>query len=198
MAAIERGLLEIAQAHFAGFAVRQNHHVTIAIVGSYLFAYTPAKKKSSLNTILGAIPGALPPVAGWAASTNTMPFEAWVIASIIFLWQLPHFLSLAWVYREDYQRAGFVMLTVEEKNPARIREKLMLYTFALVPVSLLPSLIGITGKVYFLGALILGMIFCWKAFKDLQNLDQGAKPFFLYSVLYLFILQILMVLDKRA
>ena len=172
--------------------------VTIAIVGSYLFAYTPAKKKSSLNTILGAIPGALPPVAGWAASTNTMPFEAWVIASIIFLWQLPHFLSLAWVYREDYQRAGFVMLTVEEKNPARIREKLMLYTFALVPVSLLPSLMGMTGKVYFLGALILGMIFCWKAFKDLQDLDKGAKPFFLYSVMYLFVLQILMVIDKKA
>ena len=91
-----------------------------------------------------------------------------------------------------------ISLTVEEKNPARIREKLMLYTFALVPVSLLPSLIGITGKVYFLGALILGMIFCWKAFKDLQDLDKGAKPFFLYSVMYLFILQILMVLDKRA
>jgi len=172
--------------------------VTIAIVGSYLFAYTPAKKKSSLNTLLGAIPGALPPVAGWAASTHTMPFGAWVIASIIFLWQLPHFLSLAWVYREDYQKAGFVMLTVEEKNPARIREKLMLYTFALVPVSLLPSLIGITGKVYFFGALILGMIFCWKAFKDLQDLDKGAKPFFLYSVMYLFVLQILMVIDKRA
>jgi len=170
--------------------------VTIAIVGSYLFAYTPAKKRSSLNTILGAIPGALPPVAGWAASAGTVPFQAWVLASIIFLWQLPHFLSLAWVYREDYEKAGFVMLTVEEKNPARIREKLMLYTFALVPVSLIPSLAGMTGKFYFLGALVLGVLFCWKAVKDLRDLDKGAKPFFLYSVFYLFLLQILMVADK--
>ena len=171
--------------------------VTIAIVSSYLFAYTPAKKKSSLNTILGAIPGALPPAAGWAASTGQLPFEAWILVSIVFLWQLPHFLSLAWVYRADYQAAGFVMLTVEEKDPARIREKLMLYTFALVPVSLLPSLTGMTGKIYFFGALLLGVIFCWKAFKDLRDLDKGAKPFFLYSVMYLFILQILMVIDKQ-
>ncbi|HCM42852.1 MAG TPA: protoheme IX farnesyltransferase [Candidatus Omnitrophica bacterium] len=170
--------------------------VTIAIVGSYLFAYTPAKKKSSLNTILGAIPGALPPVAGWAASAGAAPFQAWVLASIIFLWQLPHFLSLAWVYREDYEKAGFVMLTVEEKNPSRIREKLMLYTFALVPVSLLPSLTGMTGKIYFFGALALGMLFCWKAVRDLRDLDKGAKPFFLYSVFYLFLMQILMVIDK--
>jgi len=171
--------------------------VTVAIVGSYLFAYTPVKKRSSLNTILGAIPGALPPVAGWAASTGTLPFGAWILASIIFLWQLPHFLSLAWVYRADYESAGFVMLTVEEKNPERIREKLMLYTFALVPVSLLPSLTGLTGKIYFFGALILGVIFCWKALKDLRVLDRGAKPFFFYSILYLFVLQILMVVDKQ-
>lgn len=171
--------------------------ITIVIVGSYLFAYTPAKKKSSLNTILGAIPGALPPVAGWAASSGELSFHAWALASIIFLWQLPHFLSLAWVYREDYEKAGFVMLTVEEKNPARIREKLMIYTFALVPVSLLPSLTNLTGKVYFFGALILGSIFCWKAFKDLQDLNRGAKPFFLYSVFYLFLLQLLMVFDKQ-
>ncbi len=171
--------------------------VTILIVGSYLFAYTPAKKRSSLNTILGAIPGALPPAAGWAASTGNLSFESWILASIIFMWQLPHFLSLAWVYRADYEKAGFVMLTVEEKNPARIREKIMIYTFALVPVSLLPSLAGLTGKIYFLGALILGVVFCWKAFKDLRDLDRGAKPFFLYSVMYLFVLQILMVLDKQ-
>lgn len=171
--------------------------VTIAIVGSYLFVYTPAKKKSSLNTIIGAFPGALPPVAGWAASTGSLSFQAWILASIIFLWQLPHFLSLAWVYRADYEKAGFAMLTVQEKNPARIREKLMIYTFALVPVSLLPSLAGMTGKVYFFGALILGVIFCWKSFKDLVDLDRGAKPFFLYSVFYLFLLQMLMVFDKQ-
>lgn len=170
--------------------------ITIAIVASYLFAYTPAKKKSSLNTILGAVPGALPPVAGWAGAAHTAPFEAWVLASIIFLWQLPHFLSLAWVYREDYEKAGFVMLTVEEKNPERIREKLVLYTFALVPVSLLPSLIGLTGKIYFFGALVLGVLFCWKAVRDLRDLNRGAKPFFLYSVFYLFLMQILMIADK--
>ncbi len=172
--------------------------ITILIVGAYLFVYTPVKKKSSLNTILGAIPGALPPVAGWAASTGQLSFEAWILASIIFLWQLPHFLSLAWVYRADYEKAGFVMLTVEEKNPARIREKIMIYTFALVPVSLLPSLARLTGKIYFFGALALGIIFCWKALKDLRDLDKGAKPFFLYSVMYLFVLQILMVLDKQG
>ncbi len=171
--------------------------VTISIVGSYLFAYTPAKKKSSLNTIIGAVPGALPPVAGWAASTGHLSFEAWILASIIFLWQLPHFLSLAWVYRADYEKAGFVMLTVEEKNPARIREKVMLYTFALVPVSLLPSLTGLTGKIYFFGALGLGIGFCWKALKDLRDLDKGAKPFFFYSIFYLFLLQLLMVFDKQ-
>lgn len=170
--------------------------VTIAIVASYLFAYTPAKKKSSLNTILGAVPGALPPVAGWAAATGELSFQAWILASVIFLWQLPHFLSLAWVYRADYEKAGFVMLTVEEKNPARIRAKVMLYTFALVPASLLPTLAGLTGKIYFFGALLLGVIFCWKSVKDLQDLDKGARPFFLYSVFYLFLLQLLMVFDK--
>lgn len=171
--------------------------VTITIVGSYLFAYTPSKKKSSLNTILGAIPGALPPMAGWAASAGQFSFGAWILAGIVFLWQLPHFLSLAWVYRADYEKAGFVMLTVEEKNPERIREKIMIYTFALVPVSLLPSLAGLTGKFYFLGALVLGIIFCWKAFKDLRDLDKGARPFFLYSVFYLFLMQLLMVFDKQ-
>lgn len=171
--------------------------VTIAIVASYLFAYTPAKKKSSLNTVLGAIPGALPPLAGWAASANAISYQAWVLVSIIFLWQLPHFLSLAWVYRADYEKAGFVMLTVEEKNPTRIRDKIMIYTFALVPVSLLLSLVGVTGIIYFLGALILGILFCIKSVRDLRDLDKGAKPFFLYSVMYLFILQILMVIDKN-
>lgn len=172
--------------------------VTIAIVGSYLFAYTPAKKISSLNTILGAVPGALPPMAGWAASAGKISFEAWVLAGIVFLWQLPHFLSLAWVYRADYEKASFIMLTVEEKEPGRIREKIIVYTFALVPVSLMPTLTGMTGAFYFFGALALGVVFCWKSLYDLRDLDRGARPFFFYSVVYLFVLQILMVFDKAS
>jgi protoheme IX farnesyltransferase len=128
-------------------------------VGSYLLLYTPLKRVTSLATIVGAVPGALPPMIGWAAARGRLGVEAWVLFGIVFLWQMPHFLALAQLYRADYARAGFRMLTVEDASGASAGRQALLYALALVPVSLLPTPLGLAGRVYFAGALALGVAF---------------------------------------
>lgn len=130
--------------------------VTIA---SYLLLYTPLKRVTSLATVVGAVPGALPPLIGWAAARGRLGVEAWVLFGILFLWQMPHFLALAQLYRADYARAGFRMLTVEDATGRGAGRQATLYALALVPVSLLPTPLGLAGPVYFLGALALGIAF---------------------------------------
>jgi protoheme IX farnesyltransferase len=128
-------------------------------VGSYLLLYTPLKRVTSLATIVGAVPGALPPMIGWAAARGRLGVEAWVLFGIVFLWQMPHFLALAQLYRADYARAGFRMLTVEDASGASAGRQALLYALALVPVSLLPTPLGLAGGVYFAGTLALGLAF---------------------------------------
>ncbi|MBI3292595.1 MAG: protoheme IX farnesyltransferase [Elusimicrobia bacterium] len=130
--------------------------ITLAI---YLFLYTPLKQKTSLCTPVGAIAGAIPPLIGWAARRGELTFEAWGLFWIVFLWQLPHFLALAWMYREDYARAGFPMLPVVDPDGRSTSRQILLYSLALVPVSLLPTRVGLTGSIYFWGALILSVGF---------------------------------------
>jgi heme o synthase len=130
-----------------------------ATVGSYLLLYTPLKRVTSLATIVGAVPGALPPLIGWAAVRGRLGPEAWVLFGIVFLWQMPHFLALAQLYRADYARAGFRMLTVEDATGRGAGRQALLYALALVPVSLLPTPLGLAGPVYFAGALALGVAF---------------------------------------
>lgn len=128
----------------------------------YLGVYTPMKRRSPFNTLVGALPGAMPPVLGWAAASGSAPAEAWLLFAILFLWQLPHFMAIAWIYREDYARAGFRMLTVEGKRDAAgfmAARQAVGYALALLPVSLLPALWGrggLGGMIYFWGALALG------------------------------------------
>ncbi len=165
---------------------------------SYLFLYTPLKRKTSLCTIFGALPGALPPLIGWYAASGELAFEAWILFSIVFLWQMPHFLAIAWMYRHDYEAAGFRMLSVEDPNGQLVGRQIILYTFALIPVTLLPTVAGLTGGFYFFVALALGMLLLSLGMIGLRHLDRNAPHLFRASILYLVILFTLMFLDKTG
>ncbi|HWT81938.1 MAG TPA: heme o synthase, partial [Candidatus Methylomirabilis sp.] len=130
--------------------------VTSITVGSYLFAYTPLKPRTSFCSVLGAIPGALPPITGWVAARGDIGPGAWVLFAILFLWQLPHSLAIGWLYRTDYARAGIRLLPVIEPDGRSTGRQIVANCLALLTVGLLPTLIGLTGSVYFLGALALG------------------------------------------
>lgn len=164
---------------------------------SYLFLYTPLKQKTELCTIVGAIPGALPPLIGWAAVRDSISFEAWILFFIVFFWQMPHFLAIGWMYRKEYEQAGFCMLSCTDQDGQRVARQIVLYSCALLPVSLLPSVVGLTGIFYFFGAFILGIVFVVLAVLSLKNLDQKAKMLFRASIAYLTFLFIFMLLDKQ-
>ena len=123
---------------------------------SYLLAYTPLKQRSRHSTTVGAVPGAMPPLIGYAAASGTLTAEAWVLFAILFLWQFPHFYSIAWMYRDDYARAGIRMLPVVEPDGESTARQIVLASLLLIPVSLLPGLMSMTGRVYLWGALLLG------------------------------------------
>src|SRR5258707_1251324 len=125
----------------------------------YVLLYTPLKRRTSLNTLVGAVPGALPILGGWTAAGGRIDVAALSLFWILFLWQLPHFLALAWIYRDDYKNAGLAMLSVEDVDGRRTGWIVLLYALALLPVSLLPSLVGVTGPWYFAGAALLGIGF---------------------------------------
>ena len=170
--------------------------VTITAV-SYLLAYTPLKRRSSLCTVLGAVPGALPPVAGWVAARGEFGVGAWVLFGILFLWQLPHTLAIAWVYRRDYARADLRMLPVVDPEGASTSRQVLLNCLALLAVGLLPSLVGMTGPVYFLGALLLGagMLACGLGLAVTRSVG-NARRLVYASIVYLPALFILMAVDK--
>jgi protoheme IX farnesyltransferase len=126
---------------------------------TYLFWYTPLKTRTSLCTLVGAIPGAIPPMMGWTAAAGQLEAGAWVLFGILFLWQLPHFLAIAWMYREDYKRAGFPMLPVIDPNGASTGRMILLYCLLLIPMSLLPLRLGMAGVSYGFGAIFLGIGF---------------------------------------
>src|SRR5688500_5787167 len=133
--------------------------VALVTLLTYVVVYTPLKLRTSFATVVGAIPGALPPMIGWAAATDTLSREAWVLFAIIFLWQMPHFLAIAWLFKDDYGRAGFPMLPVLEPDGRSTGYHVAAYASALLPVSLVPSLMGLTGIAYFGVALVLGLAF---------------------------------------
>lgn len=167
------------------------------VVAGYLFCYTPLKTRSTLSTVVGAFPGAMPPLMGWTAASGRMSTGAWVLFAILFLWQFPHFLAIAWMYREDYGRAGIRMLPVVEPEGRVTGQQIVAYTLMLLPVSLLPTLIGISGKIYFYGALALGLLFLYSSIRAaLSKSRQEARRLLLASVLYLPLLFVLMVLNQ--
>lgn len=166
---------------------------------SYLFIYTPLKTRTSLCTLIGAIPGAIPPMMGWTAATGHLTPEAWVLFAILFLWQLPHFLAIAWMYREDYARAGFPMLPVIDPNGGSTARMILLYTVVLIPVTLMPARMGVTGDSYFFGALTLGagFLLCG-AFTAVYRTAMHARRLLLASVIYLPSLLTWMACNKTA
>jgi len=169
----------------------------LTVIAGYLFVYTPLKTRTSLSTALGAFPGAMPPLMGWTAARGEIDIAAWVLFAILFLWQFPHFLAIAWMYREDYGRAGIRMLPVVEPDGRVTGQQIILYALMLVPVSLLPAVLGISGKVYLFAALVLGILFLAFSIRAaLSKSNQHARQLLLASVLYLPLLFGVMVLNR--
>jgi len=165
-------------------------------LASYVWAYTSLKRRSTLNTLVGAVPGALPVLGGWTGAGGSLDPAAWALFWTLFLWQLPHFLALAWMYREDYRTAQLQMLSVEDVDGRRTARMALLYAVALVPVSLLPSLLGVTRVAYFIGALALGLAYVTASLLMLRDPNRRAWSVFVASIVYLPALLTLAVLDK--
>lgn len=185
---------------FAQLWVRVN--ALTAILGaltsvSYLLVYTPLKRVTSLNTAIGAIPGALPPLMGWTAARGHLSVEGWGLFAILFFWQLPHFMAIAWMYRDEYRKAGFAMLAVHDEDGRKTASQAFSHTLGLLPVSLSPFAFGLSGRLYLLSALLLGFGFLYSAHRFSRRLDRpSARQLFLASILYLPLLLLMMVIDK--
>jgi protoheme IX farnesyltransferase len=164
---------------------------------SYVFIYTPLKRVTWVNTLVGAIPGALPPLMGWTAARNELSGEGWALFAILAFWQLPHFFAIAWMYRDEYAKAGFVMLPNVDADGSRTATQSISNTLLLVLASLFPFVLGISGKVYLVGALVLGAGFLFCAIQFSRQLTHArARQLFLASIIYLPLLLTALVLDK--
>ena len=167
-------------------------------LASYLFVYTPLKRVSPISTTIGAIPGAMPPLIGYAAASGRLNFEAGILYAILFLWQFPHFYAIAWMYREDYARAGIRMLSVVEPDGDSTARRIVWFSLALVPMSLAPSFFSMAGNVYLFGALILGTLVVYAGLRVAsQRTILRARQVLLASVIYLPLLYGLLVLDGK-
>ena len=166
-------------------------------VVSYLLAYTPLKQRSTHATTIGAVPGAMPPMIGFAAASGTLTAEAWILFAILFLWQFPHFYAIAWMYREDYAKANMKMLAVTEPDGLSTARRIFWTSIALVPLSVLPRVFGMAGDVYTVGVLVAGLLFVYVSFRVLRELTRaGARNVLLASVIYLPVLYGLLVFDR--
>jgi protoheme IX farnesyltransferase len=172
--------------------------LAIATLLSYLFLYTPLKRRTAWCVLVGAIPGAAPPLIGWAAAAGTLSFEAWILYAFLFLWQFPHFMAIAWMYREDYDRAGYLVLPREEPARARfLNWQALLPLSALMPVSLLPSMFSHSRAIYCVVALLLsGGFFCYGAEFVLHKSRSSARRLLAASIIYLPLLLALVALPK--
>lgn len=169
--------------------------ITIAI---YVLVYTPMKRVSSLNTLVGAIPGALPPLIGWVAARGQYSMEGGLLFAIMWFWQMPHFLAISWMYRDDYAGAGFVMLSGDDPGGYATGRQAFLYSLCLLMASLMPALMGFNAVWYFFGALVLGLGFCACAAKFLWRRDRpSARKLFFASILYLPLVLGLLVFSRR-
>lgn len=167
----------------------------VVIVG-YVLLYTPLKTKTSASTAIGAIPGAMPPLMGWTSASNEITIGAFVLFLVLFLWQFPHFLAIAWMYREQYAKAGILMLPVVEKEGKITARQIVLFAVLLLPVSLVPYFIGVSGIFYLVGASLLGIWFLWASIKTARaKTTEQARKLLLVSVLYLPLLFALMVFN---
>jgi heme o synthase len=165
---------------------------------SYLFLYTPLKRKTPLCTLIGAFPGAVPPLIGWAAARGRVHPEAWALYALVFLWQFPHFMAIAWMYREDYARAGYLVLPLDERRDCFVIWQSVGVSLFLIPLTLVPTIVGESGLVYSVGALILGsfFFFCSARFASRRS-NVAARQLLAASIVYLPALFILMMLNKK-
>jgi protoheme IX farnesyltransferase len=164
---------------------------------TYVFVYTPLKRVTWLNTTVGAIPGALPPLMGWTAATGELTGAGWALFAILFFWQIPHFLAIAWMYRDEYAKAGFVMLPGVDPTGERTAHQAVSHTIGLLIVSLCPVLFRVAGATYLVGALLIGLVFLAAAFAFARHLNvPRARQLFFASIIYLPLLLGLMVFDK--
>ncbi len=165
----------------------------------YVAVYTPLKVRTSLNTLVGAVVGAIPPMLGWAAATGSIDAGAWVLGAVLFVWQMPHFLALAWMYREDYEKGGYRMLPSRDPNGRLTGRVVLLYALALIPVTLMATHVGMTGWVYYAAAAALGLWLVGLAVRMLRRrTDARARKLFLASVIYLPLLMVVMMIDRPA
>jgi protoheme IX farnesyltransferase len=167
-----------------------------ATLASYVLLYTPLKLRTSLSTVVGAVPGALPAVIGWAAATNSLSVEGWVLFGIVFMWQMPHFLAIAWMFREDYANAGMPLLPVVQPDGRTTAHQALLYSAGLIPVSFLPTAVGLASAYYLVGAMALGavVIVLSLEFASTRGM-RAAKRLFFATILYLPLLWIVLLAD---
>ena len=169
----------------------------LAIIALYILVYTPMKRRSTACTLAGAVCGALPPMMGWSAAAGTLAFGAWVLAAILFLWQIPHFLSLAWLYREDYERGGFRMLPIVDPEGKATAAMVILYSLALLPVGLSATFSGMAGWSYAFGSVLIGTAFVTMGVQLARTRSrEAARRVFFASLVYLPLLLGLMVVDR--
>ena len=163
----------------------------------YLFVYTPLKKITWLNTSIGAIPGALPPLGGWTAATGQLQPESWILFGILYFWQHPHFYAIAFMFKSDYKRAGYKMLPVLEVEGNRTNRQIIWHSLLLIPVSIMPSYIGLLGPIYLWGSLLLGIFYFLSGFPLINNYSlDNAKLLLKVSVIYLPALFCFIIIDK--
>ena len=170
--------------------------VALLTLASYVWFYTPLKFRTSLSTIVGALPGALPAVIGWSAATNSLSLPGWVLFGIVFMWQMPHFLAIAWMYRDEYARAGIPLLPVIQPDGRSTGRQAVLYAAGLIPITMMPTLIGLSSPTYLAGAIVLDAILLVFSleFAVTRTMD-SARRLFLSSIIYLPILWGLLVWD---
>jgi heme o synthase len=170
--------------------------VAAVTLASYVLVYTPLKLRTSLSTIVGAIPGALPAVIGWTAATNTLSVGGWVLFGIVFLWQMPHFLAIAWMFRDDYARANIPLLPVLQPDGRTTGNQTVLYTAGLIPVSLLPVAVGLASPYYLVGAIVLAAILMVLSLEFAATRSiPAARRLFFGTILYLPLLWIVLLVD---
>ena len=172
--------------------------LSILTLLGYLLVYTPLKRKTPLCTLVGAIPGAMPPLIGWAAAGGRLTVDAWLLFAIVFLWQFPHFMSIAWMYREDYTRAGYLVLPAGDRKDHFVTWQSLLPALGLFVVAIVPALRGQSGIVYFAGALVLGGVFLYYGARfALQHSTVCARQLLFASIVYLPVLFAILALDKK-
>jgi protoheme IX farnesyltransferase len=193
------GLSAAGVIELAAFTHLLASFLAVVTLCSYLLLYTPLKRITPFATVIGGIPGALPPVIGWTAVSGELSMGAWSLFFILFFWQMPHFLALGWMYRKDYARADYRLLTVLDPSGEVTSRQILIYCTALVPASVMPTVVGVLGFIYFCGALLLSLGLLWlglRLFRDRTN--ENARKLFFASLLYLSLLVGLMILDRIA